>query len=228
MSLFKSCFQDPSSGSSSQKSLLRGKDKSQSTTEDSCPFCNIPPAGTPSSTFKIVLESEKYIAFHDRSPKASVHLLTVPREHIGTCKDLRGAQGAQIVEEMKSFGEKALDILSSPTASIPSDTTLVPGRQSTQKRRYGFHIPPFNSINHLHLHCLQEPFTLLGRLKYPISSGSPNAKPPTIKGWSWFVTAEQAVQLCEANRVIRVGAQSKYSVVGQDGARQMGGVSQYR
>lgn len=125
---------------------------------------------------------------------------------------------------MRTFGEKALDLLSSPAASIPSDTTLVNDQKTSQRRRYGFHIPPFNSINHLHLHCLQEPFTLLGRLKYPIASGSPNAKPPTIKGWSWFVTAEQASALCRANRGIRVGAQSAYSVVGQDGARQMGGV----
>lgn len=138
---------------------------------------------------------------------------------------------------MRDFGERALDIVVSrgTTSSyndgqlintITTDRTAVQGyvTRPVSHRRFGFHIPPFNSIDHLHLHCLVEPLTFMGRLKYPISGPSPHARPPLIKGYSWFVSAQQAIDLLRSNRRIRVGAQSAYSVVGQWGSRELGGV----
>jgi len=37
---------------------------------------------------------------------------------------------------------------------------------------FGFHIPPYNSIPHLHLHCISGPLNLSGRMKI----GDPPAK----------------------------------------------------
>lgn len=61
--------------------------------------------------------------------------------------------------------------------------------------RYGFHIPPFRSVDHLHLHCLALPFnSQLKALKYRVAPGSGSPEAPH-KGWGWFVTAEQAAAI---------------------------------
>lgn len=196
-------------------------------THATCPFCDIPPSSVPSS-FRIVLESDELVCFEDRSPNAKHHLLTVPRKHIGNIRDLRGKEGAELVDRMMAFGARALDIAANNLEGhlsnvVTSERTLV-DVSTSEKRRYGFHISPFNSIDHLHLHCLQEPLTFKGRLKYPVSGPYPNSRPPLIKGFSWFVTADQAIALLKANRRVRIGAQSGFSTVGGQGAREVGGV----
>ncbi|CAO1623866.1 unnamed protein product [Parajaminaea phylloscopi] len=199
------------------------------TAPPSCIFCDIPPADVPSS-FRIVLESDDFVAFHDRTPRAAQHLLTVPRRHIGNVRDLRGKAGADLVERMQAFGAQALDIVGEKanpdnlSGVLTGERTLVDAPATGDARRFGFHIAPFNSVDHLHLHCFQEPMTFIGRLKYPIAGPSPNARPPLIKGWSWFVTADQTIALLRANRRVRVGAQSGYSTVGSHGPRDIGGV----
>jgi hypothetical protein len=49
----------------------------------------------------------------------------------------------------------------------------------------GYHIPPFSSVAHLHLHVFVPPFTKLGRVKYPVSGTEQK------KGLGWFVTGQQ-------------------------------------
>jgi len=44
-----------------------------------CLFCKIARKETPSD---IVFEDENFVAFHDIQPKASLHLLIVPKKHI--------------------------------------------------------------------------------------------------------------------------------------------------
>ncbi len=50
--------------------------------------------------------------------------------------------------------------------------------QCTSDAVYGFHVPPFHSIDHLHLHCVTPPYRGWRALKY---------KP----GTPWFVTVEE-------------------------------------
>jgi hypothetical protein len=64
----------------------------------------------------------------------------------------------------------------------------------------GFHIPPYNSVNHLHLHVQALPYKPLRGLKYPIASG----RPPNAKGFSWFVTPEQAIDILGRGKRIGV------------------------
>mgnify|MGYP001550695514 CR=1 FL=1 len=50
-----------------------------------CLFCKI---AKKEITAKIAYEDEFYVAFHDVNPQAPLHLLVIPREHIGTLNDL--------------------------------------------------------------------------------------------------------------------------------------------
>ncbi|KAJ7301928.1 hypothetical protein DFH08DRAFT_723734, partial [Mycena albidolilacea] len=79
---------------------------------------------------------------------------------------------------MKIIGDKLLD-----------DLSVKPSM-----RVMGFHIPPFNSVQHLHLHVQAIPYNnSLRARKYPIS-----------KGFGWFITAEQAIRSLERGRSIGV------------------------
>jgi hypothetical protein len=104
----------------------------------------------------------------------------------------------------------------------------------TPTLKSGFHIPPFSSVPHLHLHVFVLPHTFIGRFKYPLSErtaaqanmrGSSQGKPDdrgevglgqlagqgraegkgTGKGWSWFVSAEQTVEILEKGGTVGLG-----------------------
>ncbi|EPQ31078.1 uncharacterized protein PFL1_01267 [Pseudozyma flocculosa PF-1] len=147
-----------------------------------CVFCAITP-----DRFNIVLEDDDYICFTDRSPAAQHHLLVVPRIHIANVKSLT-AQHVGMVREMQALGAKALQVVS-PDAKA--------------ERRFGFHIPPFTSVDHLHLHALELPFrSSLRSLKYRI------AAPPSSgyhKGWSWFAEYTQACGILADGGRVSVG-----------------------
>ncbi|VFQ91967.1 unnamed protein product [Cuscuta campestris] len=114
-----------------------------------CIFCQI--AGASTST-ALLHSDEKVLAFQDINPSASRHYLVIPKEHIPTVKDLTKCQDDYaLVSHMLDVGKSLL------------------GRDapSSKQYRFGFHQPPLNSVNHLHLHCLALPYTPRWRcLKY--------------------------------------------------------------
>ncbi|KAK9855118.1 hypothetical protein WJX84_012214 [Apatococcus fuscideae] len=103
----------------------------------SCPFCDIA-RNRPAST-RILWESESLLAFGDRTPAAKEHLLVIPKRHIPTVKSLTG-DDYSLVQSMAQAGQNLI-------------RTRAPGCGE----KYGFHVPPFNSIDHLHLHCFAMP-----------------------------------------------------------------------
>lgn len=157
-----------------------------------CVFCNVTP-----DRFNMVLEDDKYICFRDRSPAAQVHLLVIPRTHIANVQSLTH-RDSNLVREMQRLGNNALDVI----AQQAHDISTVKSDAEVGERRFGFHIPPFRSVDHFHLHCLQLPFrsTLKG-LKYRV------AEPPSadyFKGWSWFAEWRQTCALLDAGRKVEV------------------------
>ncbi|KAJ7190750.1 HIT-like domain-containing protein, partial [Mycena pura] len=144
-----------------------------------CPFCHVSAA----NGFNIVWEDTHFVAFTDRRPASEHHIQLIPKRHIASVKSLR-KQDAELIRSMKAIGEKLLD-----------DLGVQP-----RMRVMGFHIPPFNSVNHLHLHLQSLPYKPRRRLKYPISPGFGCFE----KGFGWFIEPEQVARTLERDRTIGV------------------------
>ncbi|GJN02219.1 hypothetical protein PR202_ga19549 [Eleusine coracana subsp. coracana] len=109
---------------------------------DGCVFCDIA-RRTPTSTTSLLYADDKVVAFRDINPSAFRHYLIIPIEHISTVKSLqRTEDDYQLVSHMVKVGKDLLN------RDAPN----------SEEHRFGFHQPPFNSVDHLHLHCLALPF----------------------------------------------------------------------
>ena len=64
-----------------------------------CLFCKIVNKEIPSN---LILEDDDFIAFHDINPKAPVHILAIPKEHVDSFNDLT----PQMMAKMTSFIQK--------------------------------------------------------------------------------------------------------------------------
>ncbi|KAF8525847.1 HIT-like protein [Hysterangium stoloniferum] len=178
LSLIRTCF-----GTEREKwGHLEDALKLDGVTKPGCIFCDVEPG----KGFEIVLQTSNLVVFRDRNPAAAEHLLVTPKRHIGKYKDY-WIVAFNTVQEMKTVAHRALD---STGVHFPPEA-----------RRLGFHIPPLNSVMHLHLHVHGLPYKSQRRqLKYPIALGSGGIS----KGWSWFVTMDQAIEILEHGRNIRI------------------------
>lgn len=110
-----------------------------------------PKKGTPerSASRQLLHQDEKVAAFYTMAPGCDEgHILVVPRDRpinsanfLKTCKDL-GPADLDLLQHMKSVGTKVMKE-HQKLHNIPEE-----------EFGYYFHVPPFNSINHLHLHVL--------------------------------------------------------------------------
>uniref|UniRef100_UPI00358F620A adenosine 5'-monophosphoramidase HINT3 isoform X2 n=1 Tax=Myxine glutinosa TaxID=7769 RepID=UPI00358F620A len=131
---------------------------------DECVFCQI--VNNQEQT-DVIYQDGEYLCFPDRRPATQYHYLVIPKQHVGQAKTLT-QQHVPIVERLVHIGRSVLE-----QKSIPFGDDV----------RFGFHWPPFNSIDHLHLHVLApaSQMGLLPRLAY--RPGTP-----------WFVTADWLLQ----------------------------------
>ncbi|KAL3598632.1 hypothetical protein D5086_006550 [Populus alba] len=101
----------------------------------------LPPNPLPLLSF--TLFDDKVVAFQDINPSAFRHFLVIPVEHIPTVNDLQKRdEDYSLVNHMLNVGK----------------TLLHQDAPQSKDYRFGFHRPPFNSVDHLHLHCLALPF----------------------------------------------------------------------
>ncbi|KAG6486135.1 bifunctional adenosine 5'-phosphosulfate phosphorylase/adenylylsulfatase HINT4-like [Zingiber officinale] len=113
-----------------------------------CLFCQMARGSTSAD---LLFADEMVIAFRDLRPAAFRHYLVIPVKHIPTVKHLnRSTEDHHLVNHMLNVGKTLLE------------------RDAPQSNyRFGFHQPPFYSVDHLHLHCLALPFIpSWKRLKY--------------------------------------------------------------
>ena len=126
--------------------FVKGVTYSPSGSVTKCLFCNIVEKKEPA---RIVLENEHFVAFKTIKPYSSNHLLVVPTKHVKNLAALAGPEDANMIHEMEAFGKAALG-------------------KDADDAQFSFHVPPYNSIDHLHLHCIgaRSTMTLAGSLKY--------------------------------------------------------------
>ena len=106
-----------------------------------CAFCAY---ATGQADRVLIYEDDRVVAFQSKAPAASLHYLVIPRVHIGTVRDLRSGD-IELLKHMENVGLRVLG-------------------GDNKAQLFGFHVPPFNSVDHLHLHCFAMPF--LGFFKH--------------------------------------------------------------
>uniref|UniRef100_A0A3Q3IPB3 HIT domain-containing protein n=2 Tax=Monopterus albus TaxID=43700 RepID=A0A3Q3IPB3_MONAL len=111
---------------------------------EDCLFCRIVNNQTDT---EILLSDDELVCFRDTKPGATHHYLVVSRTHINNCKTLQ-ADRIPLVERMEEMGRR---ILKKNKVSDLNDV------------RMGFHVPPFSSVPHLHLHALAPATTMNSR-----------------------------------------------------------------
>ncbi len=62
---------------------------------DDCLFCKIVNKVIPK---EFTYESENIVAFPDINPSADIHILIVPKKHIGGIQDIKAEHGALLIE----------------------------------------------------------------------------------------------------------------------------------
>ncbi|CAK9223099.1 unnamed protein product [Sphagnum troendelagicum] len=108
-----------------------------------CPFCLLSAGSTEGRTPSILFQDEQIVVFKDRSPASYRHYLAVPVHHIKNIQSLHQSEADyDLVAHMHKVGQSLL------LRDAPDATGY----------RFGFHRPPFNSVDHLHLHCMALPY----------------------------------------------------------------------
>eukprot|EP00747_Dinoflagellata_sp_TGD_P138140 gnl/TRDRNA2_/TRDRNA2_175751_c4_seq3.p1 gnl/TRDRNA2_/TRDRNA2_175751_c4~~gnl/TRDRNA2_/TRDRNA2_175751_c4_seq3.p1 ORF type:complete len:202 (-),score=28.29 gnl/TRDRNA2_/TRDRNA2_175751_c4_seq3:85-690(-) len=92
-------------------------------------------------------EDDLVSCFVPRDPAAVVHLLVVPREHVRNVAALDGPRHLELLQHMREVGQTQLRLCCERVEGSRMD-----------KASFVFHVPPWNSIDHLHMHCFLRPY----------------------------------------------------------------------
>mmetsp|Transcript_5204 Transcript_5204/g.7210 ORF Transcript_5204/g.7210 Transcript_5204/m.7210 type:complete len:246 (-) Transcript_5204:157-894(-) len=129
-----------------------------------CIFCNIAQGktlpgkeGSPEEYRKLVYEDNLVAAFRSLNIRASINFLMIPKIHIANIKTLV-PEHLDLLKHMREKAQEILKFLESSGAFniLGDDVPSQPGKEGLYQ--FSFHIPPHNTIDHLHLHCFRLPF----------------------------------------------------------------------
>ncbi|XP_017096231.2 adenosine 5'-monophosphoramidase HINT3 [Drosophila bipectinata] len=128
---------------------------------DNCIFCKIT-SGQDVNTV-LEMENDEFVIFKDIKPASQHHYLAVTKEHHNSLKTLNKSH-----EDLVTRMEEGLKQFLSEKGVTTDDALL------------GFHLPPFITVNHLHMHAIA-PRSQMGFLSKLIFLPS-----------AWFKTAVDA------------------------------------
>ncbi|XP_022093043.1 histidine triad nucleotide-binding protein 3-like isoform X1 [Acanthaster planci] len=148
--------------SSKFKSDVITKGKEPVIKED-CIFCKI---SRGEATSSVLFKNSEVTVFYDIRPAAKEHLLIIPNCHHGNPKTLTKAD-IPMVEYLHDVGQGVLEQKGG----------------SLDDAKVGFHWPPFNTVEHLHLH-----------MAYPASSMKLFSSLMYRNNSPWFVTYDWLLQ----------------------------------
>ncbi|TPX37013.1 hypothetical protein SmJEL517_g01066 [Synchytrium microbalum] len=139
-------FQNVSSLSSRHQHQLGPTFQHGKSLED-CLFCKISRGAVPET--RMIWQDTSFVAFHDNKPASVTHILLIPKHHILSIMDLT-YKDLPLICAMKDIGSQIL-----------GDALQI--KQSRIK--IGFHIPPYISETHLHLHLIGLPWKRFWKAK---------------------------------------------------------------
>ena len=113
---------------------------------ESCSFCDFAAKrALRDRAEKLVLETDCVVGFIPKRKDADVHYLVAPKEHISTISSLttESKDAVRVLQEIEMMAANLLELGAKEH-----------GPHVVFHSRLVFHIPPFNSVDHLHLHVL--------------------------------------------------------------------------
>lgn len=120
--------------------------------EDDCIFCKIIRNEEPGEK---IYEDDDVTCIKDINPASTHHYLIIPKKHIRNAKTLT-PEDSDLFDKIVA----TVDIISEKLDLNPAST------------RTGFHWPPFNTVNHLHLHVISpiEKMNVMRKMMFKPSS----------------------------------------------------------
>ncbi|XP_076287961.1 adenosine 5'-monophosphoramidase HINT3 [Lasioglossum baleicum] len=135
---------------------------------ENCIFCKVIHNKAPSEK---IYEDDYVTCIKDINPVSTHHYLILPKKHIRNAKELKN-EDVELYDKMVSTVDKIIE----KQCLDPAAT------------RTGFHWPPFNTVDHLHLHVISpvDSMSLLRKFMFKANS-------------YWFVSTEyvrSTLQMC--------------------------------
>lgn len=106
---------------------------------ENCIFCKIAEGSIPS---RKVYEDDEFLAFHDISPAAPVHLLLIPRKHVASLQDVT-SEDSQWLGRMVTLASR-----------LAADNGCKPGPDGGFRLVANAGVHGGQEVPHLHFHIL--------------------------------------------------------------------------
>lgn len=130
---------------------------------EKCVFCRkIAGESVNGNDGTFVFVDDEIVVFKDWRPAARRHYLVCPRDHVTSARALT-PRDAGLARRMLQAGKNAI-AADFPLTGADEKIKINKNRQGAAaaaaavETRFGYHLPPFNSVDHLHMHAFALPF----------------------------------------------------------------------